>query len=85
MKLRIVNCLIIILFTLLMILTNYKKSGGDIFIQLMILGFAIVQSIILLTVRLFVKFNVLKALLWLLIGLLISLLIFQTINFFAVN
>ena len=83
MRAHIINFVISIIFGLVIIIANYKKSGGDIFVQLMIVGFALLQTVIVLITRIFVKFNYLKIILWIFGGLVISYGMFLIANFFA--
>lgn len=83
MKTALVNFILIIIFSLIMIVANYKKSGGDIFIQLMIVGFALFQIIIVLITRIFIKYNYLKTILWIVLGVIISMGLYLIANIFA--
>jgi heme/copper-type cytochrome/quinol oxidase subunit 4 len=83
MKTHLINFVLIIIFSLIMIITSYKKSGGDIFAQLMIGSFAILQIIIVLITRIFIKYNYLKTILWIVLGSIVSVGLFFIANMLA--
>jgi hypothetical protein len=65
-----------ILFTVLMTIYAWKQSGGDIFVQIMIVSFVILQIIIYAIARLFIQFDLLKNLLYLIISGVVSYIFF---------
>jgi hypothetical protein len=83
MKAPLINFILIIIFSIIMIVTNYKKSGGDIFVQLMMGGFVILQIIIVLITRIFIKYNYLKTILWIVLGAIVSVGFYLIANMFA--
>lgn len=83
MKASIITFFLTVLFSIVMLGINYKVSGGDIFSIIMILGFALIEIIILAILRFFYKFNFLKATLGVLLGIVVSYVIFQIVNNFS--
>jgi predicted branched-subunit amino acid permease len=85
MKLKLLNASPIVVFTILIILLNYKSSGGDIFIQILIFGFALSHLFIVLLIRLFKKYDLSKALLWLIVGFILSYFFYYISYLFALK
>jgi len=71
-KSYLINFILLILFSVFIVVLSYKESGGDIFAWFAIFGFALLQFLICATVRAFKEFNILKNLLFIGIGLLVS-------------
>jgi bacteriorhodopsin len=83
MKASIITFFLTVLFSIIMLSMNYKVSGGDIFSKMMILGFALIEVIVLAILRAFYKFNFFKATLGILLGLAVSYVLFEIINNFS--
>lgn len=73
MKAPIINFLLTIIFSLVIIFLSFKKSGGDVFVLIMIIGFTILQMIMTLIIRMFVNFDYLKVIKWILFGFCVSI------------
>jgi multisubunit Na+/H+ antiporter MnhE subunit len=70
------NILPTLFFTIIIMICYWRQSGGDIAIQIMIVGFVILQIIIYLLLRIFVQFDLWKRLFYLIISGIISYVLF---------
>lgn len=85
MKTHLIGFCSIIALTALVIITSYKQSGGDIFVQFVIVAGSITTGLIMTITRLFKGFNIGRHLLWTLFGFIISYSLFFIANNFAVK
>ena len=85
MKRHLIGFYSLIALTILIIFANYKQSGGDIFVQIVIVTGFIAICLITGIIRLFKNFNIGKNLLWTFFGFVISYLLFFIANSLAVK
>lgn len=85
MKSFYINFFSIIVFTIIISILNFKHSGGDIFIQFMIVCFIVLTLIVSGLIRCFISFDFFKCFLGVLSGALVSYVIFLVFNYLAVK
>jgi energy-coupling factor transporter transmembrane protein EcfT len=77
---HLVNFILLILVSSLAIVFSYKESGGDIFALIIIFSLALLLLIIGGILRIFVTYKFWKTVLWIFLGLIVSLIIFKIAN-----
>ena len=72
-KSPLLNFILTVSFSIFIVVVSYKESGGDIFAWFAIFAFALLQFLICAIARAFTTFNIGKNLLYIGLGLLISI------------
>jgi len=85
MKTLVATFLLTVIFSIIMLSFNYKTSGGDIFSAMMILGFALIEVILLVFIRIFYKIDFWNSLFGIILGLIMSYILFEIVNYISIR
>ncbi len=75
MKTSILNFLSIVLFSIICLYLNFKKSGGDIFVYIIVVSFSLALLIINIILALILRFKLKNSLFGVLLGAIFSILL----------
>ena len=85
MKSFYINFFSIIIFTVIIGILNFKHSGGDIFVQFMILCFALLALVVSGVFRCIIKFDFFRCFIGIIAGTIVSYIIFFILNYIAIK